>query len=446
VCVGEEGNMAPIELVVSNSTSATAAEVIIPEGQILENLNNVIGFSHRFRSLWDEIDMWRQPIKDLKGAFGVRMGCAGKRMMIGETTYNWEEFCRHYFNLSVRRVNELLEEPLVEITDDDLPESGDNHDEDGESGETEEEQEGEAEEEEQEEEEEKTTARKGRARSSKQKRVHRPTANRAILADFTKLILPILLNAPTDTTKEEIHDKAREQAILFAENYPELVAELRLPAGFNLKPRIAELEEEIDRLKAEHEVAKQKIVENFRQRIESLSKVPDNLKDDHIAASLAAEPDTDAAGEMLTAYLRTVVERVLPPEMEMRQPKPFKVHEADGHVTATVAIKGRDCRIMIGDYLEKKGVKEDAPTLAKCTAVGECEQRRRVREWDGSKWGKEHVVYWGRETGEEKSYKVISEARAREIAPAAFGSAEPSAAEVSPVVNPAPQESEEPTV
>jgi hypothetical protein len=325
----------------------------------------------------------------------------------------------------------------VNITDDDVPELDETDDEPA--------AEGSSEDDDGEKEEDTSTATTKSSSKSTQKRVNRPTANRAICTDFTKQIIPILLNAPTDATKEQVHDKAREQAILFAEDYPELVAELRLPDGFNLKPRITQLEEQIDQLKAEHEVAKQELVENFRQRIEAIGTVPEHLRDETITATLLAEPDIDQASEILTAYLRTVAERVLPPEMEMRQPKPFKFHEADGHVTATVAIKGRDYRIMVGDWLEKKGVDEDPATLAKCTAVGECEQRRRVREWDGSKWGKEHVVYWGGETGEEKSYRVISETRAREIAPAALGSAESSAAEGSPVVNPAPQEAEEPT-
>jgi hypothetical protein len=255
VCVREEGSMATIGLVVSNSTSATVAEVIIPTGETLENLNDVLGFAQRFRSVFDEINMWREPIKKLKSDFGVRQGCAGKRMQIGERTYDWDEFCRHFFNLSARRVNELLEEPPVEITDDDvdlppaLPAERQDSSSKDEEGKEEEER---------------------KPRKSKNKRVHHPTANRAALADFTKRVIPVLLNPPEGTTEEQINEKAREMAILFCEDHPDLATEFRLPDGFNLKPRIAELEKQIEKLKAEHEVAKQHIADNFREIVDRL--------------------------------------------------------------------------------------------------------------------------------------------------------------------------------
>jgi hypothetical protein len=82
----------------------------------------------------------------------------------------------------------------------------------------------------------------------------------------------------------------------------------------------------------------------------------------------------------------------------------------------------RDHRIMIGDWLRRqKPHTEDAPILAKCTAIGECGARRRVREWVDGAWAKEHVVYGG----DEGNYRVITAEGARKLAPAAF-SVEPS--------------------
>jgi hypothetical protein len=216
-------------------TSATVAEVIIPSGEILENLNDVLGFAQRFRSVFDEINMWREPIKKLKSDFGVRQGCAGKRMQIGEKTYDWDEFCRHFFNLSPRRVNELLEEPLVEITDEDLPEFGDNWKSEQEEGD----------ETEKGEEEETTTKKKKRKARSKSSRLHLPTANRAIKADFADQLIPVITNRPPEITKEQAYDKLLEMALLFCEDHPDLAAKFRVPSRLEFKTKIERQQEQI---------------------------------------------------------------------------------------------------------------------------------------------------------------------------------------------------------
>jgi hypothetical protein len=213
---------------VTNMTSATVAEVIIPTGETLENLHDVLGFAQRFRSVFDEINMWREPINKLKSDFGVRQGCAGKRMQIGEKTYDWDEFCRHFFNLSPRRVNELLEEPRPEITDDDLPEFGDNHDEDAESEEAEDEEEGEAE----------KAQPKPRNKRSKNPRLHAPTANRAIKADFADRLIPVITNRPPEITKEQAYDLLLEMCVLWCEDHADLAAKFRVPSRLEFKTKM----------------------------------------------------------------------------------------------------------------------------------------------------------------------------------------------------------------
>jgi uncharacterized coiled-coil protein SlyX len=164
----------------------------------------------------------------------------------------------------------------------------------------------------------------------------------------------------------------------------------------DLGEQITSQNQEIARLQAE--------IENLGQRIKAINTVPENLRDEMITTTLAAEPDTISAGEGLTAYLITVAERVLPLSVAL------------GTVDASVTLVGRNHRIMIGDWLEKQNKNNNVRILAKCTAIGECEQRRRVKEWDGKAWGKEHVVY----SGDESNYLVITEERARKLAPEAF--------------------------
>jgi hypothetical protein len=167
-----------------------------------------------------------------------------------------------------------------------------------------------------------------------------------------------------------------------------------------------EMEERIALMTAEHK----QIVGNLQRRLKALMDVPEHLRDENITAALASEPDCGIASALLTAYLHSIVDRILPPSMPLRK------------VSAEVEIVGRDKRIMIGDFVEKRNREQKdthASILCKCTAIGECESRRRVREWVDGKWDKEHVVYGN----EERHYRVITEAAARLLEPGAFAEA-----------------------
>ena len=174
------------------------------------------------------------------------------------------------------------------------------------------------------------------------------------------------------------------------------------------------LQAKIDEQQGRIEELEQSLVEYdldisvLRRRLEGNTKeIPEQLRDENITTNLAAEPDRDKASLLLADYLRTVMERVLPAHITLETLQ-----------NPELLFAGRDHRIVIGDWLRKKDWrKKDAPILlAKCTAIGECEKRRRVREWVSGVWGKEHVVYGG----DESHYRVITEQAAKELAPEAF--------------------------
>jgi hypothetical protein len=237
-------------------------------------------------------------------------------------------------------------------------------------------------------------------------------ASNAYLADRYLAMVGLLANAPKDASPQEIVATMQAEAVAAHQDLDaETAAKIRVPELALPKiaeqvaddPRIVELEKEVARVSAENV--------SLLQRLESLQTVPDNLRDETIMASLAAEPDRAAAGSILHDYLTTVVNRVLPAHIELDTLDHPNLRYAE-----------RDHRIMIGDWLRKqKPHTEDAPILAKCTAIGECGARRRVREWVDGAWAKEHVVYGG----DEGNYRVITAEGARELAPAAF-SVEPS--------------------
>lgn len=180
------------------------------------------------------------------------------------------------------------------------------------------------------------------------------------------------------------------------------------PAISSLENKIALLTEQNENLRAENE--------NLRERIEAINEVPEDLRDEAITSTLAAEPDTRQAGAKLTAYLQTVAARVLPHNMTASRDR--ESNEGTwGRVDATVAIVGRGHRIEVGDWVEMQNEKHDAPVLCKCTGIGEYMQRRKYQGWDGKGWNKEHVIV------NEFDFRVITEAAARELAPAAFGAA-----------------------
>lgn len=170
-------------------------------------------------------------------------------------------------------------------------------------------------------------------------------------------------------------------------------------------PQIAELEQlkqERAELQKQLELAKSEN-SSLLQRLEALYGVPENIKDDQITASLAAEPDRDVASKMLTENLRAHANQFANGRITIKE------------VTARIEFVGRDCRILPGDWLEKTQ-KNAAPTLCKCVGVAEFMKRRKVREWSDGQWQKEHVVF----SADESDYRVISEAAARKMAPEAF--------------------------
>jgi hypothetical protein len=164
------------------------------------------------------------------------------------------------------------------------------------------------------------------------------------------------------------------------------------------------LEEKFARIKEEND-ALSDIVDNFEERLAVLGEIPENLRDENITSSLAKEPDIDEANRTLGAYVRTVVNRMLPPTMAI-----------DGTVWVSAARVGRDHRIMPGDWLRFVPGKGESPRLCQCVGEKEYLHRRVVREWVDGRWEKEHIVN-GRD---ESCYRVISEPAARALVAEAF--------------------------
>ncbi len=127
---------------------------------------------------------------------------------------------------------------------------------------------------------------------------------------------------------------------------------------------------------------------------------------DQLREVLANEPDRDVASTVLTEHVQDYLRQFANDRITIRELK------------VTVEFAGRDHRIMPGDFLEKRG-QNVATTLCKCTGVAEFMQRRRVRDWDGRRWEKEHVIF----SQHEDDYRVITAACARRIAPEAFPAA-----------------------
>ena len=123
---------------------------------------------------------------------------------------------------------------------------------------------------------------------------------------------------------------------------------------------------------------------------------------DQLKVALAEEPDRDVASKMLTEHLRACANQFATDRIGIKD------------VSATLIFIGRDHRIVPGDWLEKRD-EDAAPTLCKCVGIAQF-SRRRVQEWDGDQWGKEHVVF----SDHERTYRVITEEIARKLAPDAF--------------------------
>jgi len=141
------------------------------------------------------------------------------------------------------------------------------------------------------------------------------------------------------------------------------------------------------------------------ERLEALQTVPEHLRDDQITSTLAAEPDTYQAEKLLREYLSSVAQRVLPSKMRL------------GPMSVSVRLVGRNTRIMPNDFLEKKNEKSQPPSLCRCSTERSEAGRLKVSEWDGSEWGTLHVIY----NNYASDYRVVTEERARQLAPEAFG-------------------------
>jgi hypothetical protein len=124
---------------------------------------------------------------------------------------------------------------------------------------------------------------------------------------------------------------------------------------------------------------------------------------DQLRVALAAEPDRDVASKLLTDYLQADANQFGNERIQIKG------------VTARIEFADRGHRIMPGDFLERRDENAE-PTLCKCVGVAEFMKRRRVQDWGGGKWGKEHVVFSDR----EHHYRVITEAQARLLVPEAF--------------------------
>jgi len=138
--------------------------------------------------------------------------------------------------------------------------------------------------------------------------------------------------------------------------------------------------------------------------VDALPQVPGDSVADKLRETLANEPDRDVASKMLTDYLHRVAEQFASDRIQIKE------------VSATVEFAGRDHRIVVGDWLEKRDETAGTTTLCKCVGVADFMQRRRVREWTGGEWGRERVVF----SDHEHHYRVITEAQAHLLVPDAF--------------------------
>jgi hypothetical protein len=124
---------------------------------------------------------------------------------------------------------------------------------------------------------------------------------------------------------------------------------------------------------------------------------------DKLREALANEPDRLVASTVLTQHVQDYLRQFANDRITIKELK------------VTVEFAGRDHRIMLGDLLEKRE-RNASPMLCKCVGIAEFMKRRRVRDWDGRKWGKERLVF----SGDETDYRVITEENARRLAPEAF--------------------------
>jgi hypothetical protein len=349
---------------------------------LVDNWNAACG---KLVDLYHEVVSIQHAFDDLKDGETI-LGCRSFKI-----------FCIRHLHRDPSTVYRMMAKARLaeDVPPEDTSFEGDENTDEEEEGEEDEGEDGENEENEEKEEE------KGKTKS-KRTRLNKKAAQNAYLADLALRMIGLWNDAPKDASLQAIGATMRAEAQSAHEDLDaETAANIKIPKLVELPGQdYANLKAGIMALKAEKD--------NLMQRLEALSSVPDYLRDETITATLAAEPDRDKASDMLKQYFVTIAQRILPPHMAL--------NTADALLRIHVLFAGRDHRIVIGDWLEKKGVEDHSPTLCKCVGIAEFMQRRRVQEWSVNKWEKERVVY----SGDESSYQVITEARARELAPEIF--------------------------
>ena len=243
---------------------------------------------------------------------------------------------------------------------------------------------------------------KSKKKGGRRKRIDMKVATNAHYADRYMAMVGLLTNAPKDATPQEIIATMQQEAqAAYEELDAEMAQKIRVPKLVKLPdPDYTNLKNGIQALKAENDSLKQRLQA-------SMKEVPEALRDDRITGELAAEPDRGKAADMLQKYLQTVAQRILPPRISML-----------GVTVSHLRLAGRGYRIEVGDWLENRNA-GGQKALAKCVATAYSKEQvmPKLRDWDGGKgkWGREHMV-----PDNHVDYKVVTEARARELAPEAF--------------------------
>jgi len=348
------------------------ATLINERAQLLvDNWNSAC---HKLADLYDEVEAIQKAFDGLKDGQEI-LGCTGFKV-----------FCVRHLKRDPSTVYRMLKKARLELEPAVEEENIFSRIEGGEEEGTEE-----GEDEETEEGEEEASAKKKKEKGGRT-RLEMTKLRNAFFADRYLNLIGLLVNAPKDASPDLIVATMKQEAEASYEDLdPELAEQIQIPILASVEEsRIAGLQTELNLSKKENATLSERLQANTRE-------IPEHLKDENITASLSAEPDRNQSSSMLTQYLQTIAERVLPPEMA-------------SSVKASVTRVGRDKRIMPGDWLKKEA------TLAKCTGVREFMDRRVVSEWNNTKWDKEHVVF----NEQDSDYRVITEPQARELAPGAF--------------------------
>lgn len=92
---------------------ALPEETLVPDAETKALIADVIAAADEFRpvhqKLKDVVEKHRTKIVLLKDKFGVRQGTRGCPVLVCETPMYWEDFVVHYFDVTPRRLNQLLD-------------------------------------------------------------------------------------------------------------------------------------------------------------------------------------------------------------------------------------------------------------------------------------------------------------------------------------------------